>query len=124
MVISDKEKLLQTSLKEDSSVLQNLACFETDSSFAASYCRQCSLNKPNPDDCIFVGWRKLNPVYKTGQANCFLSEKDVTEEDKKLWMPQVKFNQLISASSKVSDLEKFTRIANDIRKCFEKLWKE
>ena len=56
--------------------------------------------------------------------NNFLSEKDVTEDDKKLWMKQDNFNLFTSKSSKLSFLKKFVRIAGDIREPFKKIWSE
>ena len=71
-----------------------------------------------------MGWRQLNEAQSGDKMNNFLSEKDVTEDDKKLWMPQDNFNLFTSKSSKLSDLNKFVRIAGDIREPFKKIWSE
>ena len=71
-----------------------------------------------------MGWRQLNEAQSGDKMNNFLSEKDVTEDDKKLWMPQDNFNLFTSKRSKLSDLNKFVRIADDIQEPFEKCWSE
>ena len=71
-----------------------------------------------------MGWRQLNEAQSGDKINIFLSEKDVTEDDKKLWRPQDNFNLFTSKSSKLSDLNKFVRIADDIQEPFEKCWSE
>ena len=115
-----------TSNKNTSNILQNVACFEISQSMGANYCRECSKSKQplHRDDCRFVGWRQLNEAHCADKTNNFLNEKGVTDDDKKLWMPQDNFNMFTSASSKVSDLYKFVRIAGDIREPFEKIWTE
>ncbi len=109
-----------------SKILQNVACFEISQSMGVNYCRECSTSKQpsHRDDCRFVGWRQLNEAHCADKRNNFLSEKDVTDDDKKLWMPQENFNLFTSTSSKVSDLYKFVRIAGNIREPFEKIWSE
>ncbi len=112
--------------KNPSNKLQNVACFEISQSMGANYCRECSTSKQplHRNDCRFVGWRLLNESHCGDKKNNFLSEKDVTEDDKKLWMPQDNFNLFTSKSSKLSDLNKFVRIAGDIREPFKKIWSE
>ncbi len=124
--LTTKSKSSKSSNENASNILQNEACFELSQSIGANYCLECSTSKQplDRDDCRFLGWRQLNEAHCADKTNIFLSEKDVTEDDKKLWMPKDNFNLFTSASSKVSDLYKFVRIAGDIREPFENIWSD
>jgi hypothetical protein len=106
--------------------LQNKACYEYTNA-NLDYCRECSTEARNREDCRFWEWRKLKSQGDELISACgFLSDQDITESDRDLWskVDEVFIAKSVERSENISEVETHAKMISLLAPAFEKILKE